>query len=181
KSSRNLPCIRFHRGYVRSLSLPMHVSTIRHRSFVSSTSAWMLSTMRRVASTNGSIHETAFIASAVACGNRCGPSDAVVNSTTCVIRTSPIFHVSMCRPRRRDRHSIANAHPVIKDRRTSRGTDMKYGDVEVTRNGHVAIVEIQRGPNNFFDVALINSLGDAFATLDADGDCRASLLSAQRK
>jgi len=58
---------------------------------------------------------------------------------------------------------------------------MKYGDVEVTRNGHVAIVEIQRGPNNFFDVALINSLGDAFDALDADGDCRASVLCAQGK
>ena len=58
---------------------------------------------------------------------------------------------------------------------------MKYGDVEVTRNGHVAIVEIQRGPNNFFDVALINSLGDAFDALDADAECRASVLCAQGK
>jgi enoyl-CoA hydratase/carnithine racemase len=58
---------------------------------------------------------------------------------------------------------------------------MKYGDVEVTRNGHVAVVEIQRGPNNFFDVQLINSLGDAFDALDADGECRASVLCAQGK
>lgn len=58
---------------------------------------------------------------------------------------------------------------------------MKYGDVEVTRNGHVAIVEIQRGPNNFFDVQLINSLGDAFDALDADTACRASVLCAQGK
>lgn len=58
---------------------------------------------------------------------------------------------------------------------------MKYGDVEVTRNGHVAIVEIQRGPNNFFDVQLINALGDAFDALDADTQCRASVLCAQGK
>jgi enoyl-CoA hydratase/carnithine racemase len=58
---------------------------------------------------------------------------------------------------------------------------MKYGDVEVTKKGHVAVVEIQRAPNNFFDVALINSLGDAFDALDADTDCRASVLCAQGK
>jgi enoyl-CoA hydratase/carnithine racemase len=58
---------------------------------------------------------------------------------------------------------------------------MKYGDVEVSKNGHVAVVEIQRGPNNFFDVALINSLGDAFDALDADMEIRASVLCAQGK
>jgi enoyl-CoA hydratase/carnithine racemase len=58
---------------------------------------------------------------------------------------------------------------------------MKYGDVEVSRNGHVAVVEIQRGPNNFFDVALINSLGDAFDALDGDMEVRASVLCAQGK
>lgn len=58
---------------------------------------------------------------------------------------------------------------------------MRYGDVEVTRDGFVAVVEIQRGPNNFFDTALINSLGDAFDALDADADCRALVLCAQGK
>ena len=58
---------------------------------------------------------------------------------------------------------------------------MKYGDVDVTRQGHVAVVEIQRGPNNFFDTALINSLGDAFDALDEDPQCRASVLCAQGK
>ncbi len=58
---------------------------------------------------------------------------------------------------------------------------MKHGDVEVSRNGHVAVVEIQRGPNNFFDVELINSLGDAFDALDADMEIRASVLCAQGK
>ena len=58
---------------------------------------------------------------------------------------------------------------------------MQYGDVAVTRQGHVAILEIQRPPNNFFDVALINSLGDALDALDADVECRASVLCAQGK
>ena len=43
------------------------------------------------------------------------------------------------------------------------------------------MVEIQRGPNNFFDTQLINSLGDAFDALDADNECRASVLCAQGK
>jgi enoyl-CoA hydratase/carnithine racemase len=58
---------------------------------------------------------------------------------------------------------------------------MRYGDVEVTRDNFVAVVEIQRGPNNFFDTALINSLGDAFDALDADAGCRALVLCAQGK
>jgi enoyl-CoA hydratase/carnithine racemase len=58
---------------------------------------------------------------------------------------------------------------------------MRYGDVEVTRDNFVAVVEIQRGPNNFFDTALINSLGDAFDALDADASCRALVLCAQGK
>ncbi len=58
---------------------------------------------------------------------------------------------------------------------------MQYGDVAVTRQGHVAILEIQRPPNNFFDTALINSLSDALDALDADPQCRASVLCAQGK
>jgi enoyl-CoA hydratase/carnithine racemase len=58
---------------------------------------------------------------------------------------------------------------------------MRYGDVEITRDGFVALAEIQRGPNNFFDTALINSLGDAFDALDDDGSCRAIVLCAEGK
>lgn len=58
---------------------------------------------------------------------------------------------------------------------------MKYGDAEVTLNDHVALVEIRRPPNNFFDVALINSLGDAFDALDNDEECRALVLAAEGK
>lgn len=48
-------------------------------------------------------------------------------------------------------------------------------DVGVERDGHVAIVEIRRPPNNFFDVALIGAIADAVDELAA-GDCRAVVL-----
>ncbi|MCP5178364.1 MAG: enoyl-CoA hydratase/isomerase family protein [Pseudomonadales bacterium] len=58
---------------------------------------------------------------------------------------------------------------------------MRFGDVEIERHGHVALLEIQRPPNNFFDVDLINALGDAFEAMDEDGDVRALVLAAQGK
>ena len=58
---------------------------------------------------------------------------------------------------------------------------MRYGDVEVQVSANVATVEIQRPPNNFFDTALINSLGDAFEALDENADCRALVLCAAGK
>lgn len=58
---------------------------------------------------------------------------------------------------------------------------MRYGDVEVSLQDHVALVEIQRPPNNFFDTQLINALGDAFEALDEDPACRALVLAAQGK
>ncbi len=57
----------------------------------------------------------------------------------------------------------------------------KIGDVEVSLNNHVGIVEIQRPPHNFFDVDLIRNLADAFAELDDTLDCRALVLAAQGK
>jgi enoyl-CoA hydratase/carnithine racemase len=56
-----------------------------------------------------------------------------------------------------------------------------YGDVGVTMDGHVAIVEIQRPPHNFFDHTLIKDLADAFDDLDDHVDCRAIVLAAQGK
>jgi enoyl-CoA hydratase/carnithine racemase len=57
-----------------------------------------------------------------------------------------------------------------------------FGDVEVSVGpDRVARVEIRRPPNNFFDVALIHSLADAYESL-ADGDrCRAIVLCSQGK
>ncbi|MEX0737799.1 MAG: enoyl-CoA hydratase/isomerase family protein [Pseudohongiella sp.] len=58
---------------------------------------------------------------------------------------------------------------------------MQFGDINVTLKNHVAIVEIQRPPYNFFDVELIESLADAFDAMDAEDDCRALVLAAQGK
>jgi len=56
-----------------------------------------------------------------------------------------------------------------------------FKDIGVEKIGHVAVVEIRRPPNNFFDVALIREIADAFEALDADSDCRALVLAAQGK
>ncbi len=58
---------------------------------------------------------------------------------------------------------------------------MRYGDIEVTRDGNVAQLEVQRPPNNFFDVDLINDMADAFEELEKDVNCRAIVLCAEGK
>lgn len=57
----------------------------------------------------------------------------------------------------------------------------KYTDIAVTLSGHVAEVEIQRPPHNFFDFSLIGQLADAFGELDNNPECRAIVLAAQGK
>src|SRR3954470_9687533 len=57
----------------------------------------------------------------------------------------------------------------------------QYKDIGVALSGHVAMIEIQRPPNNFFDIVLINSIADALEALDADANCRAMVLAAQGK
>ena len=56
-----------------------------------------------------------------------------------------------------------------------------YGDVAVTidETRFVATVELRRPPNNFFDVALIRSIADAYTDLAADPSCRAIVLAAE--
>jgi enoyl-CoA hydratase/carnithine racemase len=54
-------------------------------------------------------------------------------------------------------------------------------DVTVDRTGNVAVVEIHRPPNNFFDTALIKSLADAYERLDDEVECRAIVLCAEGK
>ena len=56
-----------------------------------------------------------------------------------------------------------------------------FTDIGVEKTGHVALVEIRRPPNNFFDVALIREIAAAFEALDADAECRALVLAAQGK
>jgi enoyl-CoA hydratase/carnithine racemase len=49
--------------------------------------------------------------------------------------------------------------------------------LNVEHHGHVALVEINRPPNNFFDVALINGIADIFEELDREPDVRALVLA----
>jgi enoyl-CoA hydratase/carnithine racemase len=57
-----------------------------------------------------------------------------------------------------------------------------YGDVSVEVGpDFVAEVEIHRPPNNFFDVALIKSLAEAYTALSATDRCRAIVLCADGK
>ena len=58
----------------------------------------------------------------------------------------------------------------------------QFGDVTVeVGDDHVALVEIHRPPSNFFDVNLIQSLAEAYRTLDADPGCRSILLASEGK
>ena len=57
----------------------------------------------------------------------------------------------------------------------------QFGDVKVSLDGHVALVEICRGPLNFFDVQLIKDLVAAFTLLDDTKECRASVLASEGK
>lgn len=58
----------------------------------------------------------------------------------------------------------------------------RYGDVTVTIDEHrIAMVEIHRPPDNFFDIALIQSLADVYEALDDQDDCRAVVLCSEGK
>ncbi|MBV1904799.1 MAG: enoyl-CoA hydratase/isomerase family protein [Pseudomonadales bacterium] len=54
-------------------------------------------------------------------------------------------------------------------------------DIKVSSDNHVALVEIVRPPNNFFDLPLILDIADAFEALDKDDNCRAIVLAAEGK
>jgi enoyl-CoA hydratase/carnithine racemase len=55
-------------------------------------------------------------------------------------------------------------------------------DVTVTvGDDHVAVVEMHRPPNNFFDLPLIRALADAYEALDEDTACRALVLCSEGK
>lgn len=56
----------------------------------------------------------------------------------------------------------------------------QFGDVTAqVGDDHVAVVEIHRPPNNFFDIALIASLADAYGMLDNERDARAIVLCSE--
>ncbi len=54
-------------------------------------------------------------------------------------------------------------------------------DIAIEKNGHVALVEIRRPPNNFFDIALIQDIAAAFEAFDDNADIRAIVLGSQGK
>jgi enoyl-CoA hydratase/carnithine racemase len=56
-----------------------------------------------------------------------------------------------------------------------------FKDIAVEKTGHVALIEIRRPPNNFFDIALIQEIAGALEALDEDVDCRSVVLAAQGK
>ena len=58
----------------------------------------------------------------------------------------------------------------------------QFGDVTViVDDDFVATVQIHRPPNNFFDIALMRSLADAYEALDAEDACRAIVLCSEGK
>ena len=56
-----------------------------------------------------------------------------------------------------------------------------YTDIAVNLDDQVAVVEIQRAPNNFFDELLIRSIADAFEDLQEEAGCRAIVLASAGK
>jgi enoyl-CoA hydratase/carnithine racemase len=56
-----------------------------------------------------------------------------------------------------------------------------FNDIVVEKTGRVALIEIRRPPNNFFDIALIQEIAGAVEALDEDSDCRVTVLAAQGK
>ena len=56
-----------------------------------------------------------------------------------------------------------------------------FADINVRLEDHVATVEINRPPHNFFDRDLIAQIADAYGELDEDPACRAIVLAANGK
>ncbi|MEQ8859689.1 MAG: enoyl-CoA hydratase/isomerase family protein [Pseudomonadales bacterium] len=54
-------------------------------------------------------------------------------------------------------------------------------DLNVEHHGHVALVEINRPPNNFFDAPLIEAIADEFEALDGETNVRAIVLASAGK
>jgi enoyl-CoA hydratase/carnithine racemase len=57
----------------------------------------------------------------------------------------------------------------------------QYGEVSVTRDGHVAVLEIDRPPNNHVSVELMRDLADALDDIDGEIDVRVSVLCSAGK
>ena len=59
--------------------------------------------------------------------------------------------------------------------------DLNYDGLDISVNSYVAVIEIQRGPNNFFDTQMISDLADAFGKMEASDDVRAVVLCSEGK
>ena len=57
----------------------------------------------------------------------------------------------------------------------------KFKDISVSIKQHLAYVEINRPPNNFFDANLIQQIADAYESLDEENECRVILLKSEGK
>ena len=57
----------------------------------------------------------------------------------------------------------------------------QFGEVALVRDGHVAILEINRPPNNHVTVELMRDLADALGVIDAERELRASVLCSAGK
>ena len=57
----------------------------------------------------------------------------------------------------------------------------KFQDISVSIKQHLAYVEINRPPNNFFDANLIQQIADAYEILDEEDECRVILLKSEGK
>jgi enoyl-CoA hydratase/carnithine racemase len=60
-------------------------------------------------------------------------------------------------------------------------TQIKLDDLALSMHRHVGMVEIQRGPLNFFDIELIRNIGRAFKHFEENPQCRAIVLAAEGK
>lgn len=54
-------------------------------------------------------------------------------------------------------------------------------DLNISRDGHVQVIEINRPPHNYFDTELLRQIADACDVADADADIRSNLLCANGK
>lgn len=56
-----------------------------------------------------------------------------------------------------------------------------HGDLRIEPRGHVAVMTIARPPHNYFDVVLLQAIGDALEAIDADPEMRIGVLAAEGK
>jgi len=57
----------------------------------------------------------------------------------------------------------------------------QYGVISLQRDGHVALLEIDRPPHNFVSVEMMRDLADALEAIDGERDLRATVLAAAGK